>query len=141
MFGLIPYGREENSLFNYLDNFERNFFGSAFSNVRQFRTDIVDKGDKYQLCAELPGFSREDIKIDLKDGILTISAKKDESVEENKDSFIRRERRYGSFSRSFDISGIDADAISAAYRDGVLTLDLPKTQPEPVPPARQIEIK
>ena len=62
MFDLMPFGRNEKSLFDYLDNFEPNFFGDAFGgNVSQFRTDIVDKGDKYVLQAELPGFAKEDI--------------------------------------------------------------------------------
>ena len=60
MFDLMPFGRNEKSLFDYLDNFERNFFGDAFGgNVSQFRTDIVDKGDKYVLQAELPVSQKE----------------------------------------------------------------------------------
>ena len=140
MFGMIPFDRRDSSLFDMLDNFERNFFGSSNSTVSSFRTDIRDEGDKFVLEAELPGFKKEDIKLDLKDGVLTISAQHSSENEEKKDSYVRRERRYGSFSRSFDVSGIQEDHISAAYNNGVLELTLPKAQPV-VPASRQIEIQ
>ena len=140
MFGMIPFDRRDSSLFDMLDNFERNFFGTSSNTASSFRTDIRDEGDKFVLEAELPGFKKEDIKLDLKDGVLTISAQHSSENEEKKDSYVRRERRYGSFSRSFDVSGIQEDHISAAYNNGVLELTLPKAQPV-VPAARQIEIQ
>ena len=140
MFGMIPFDRRDSSLFDMLDNFERNFFGTSSNTASSFRTDIRDEGDKFVLEAELPGFKKKDIKLDLKDGILTISAQHTEENEEKKNSYIRRERRYGSFSRSFDVSGIQEDHITAAYNNGVLELTLPKAQPV-VPAARQIDIQ
>ena len=65
MFDLIPFGRNERNLFNYLDNVERSFWDGSISNMAQFRCDVQDKGDSYLLEAELPGFEREDIGIDL----------------------------------------------------------------------------
>ncbi len=138
MFDLMPFGRNDNNLFNYLDNVEKNFF-SGF-NTSQFRTDILDKDDHYELQAELPGFQKEDIHIDVENDTLTISAEHNDEVEEKKGSYVRRERKYGSFSRSFDVSGIKADGISAEYRNGVLTLTLPKKNPE-LPATRKIDIK
>ncbi len=140
MFGMIPFERHENNLFDMLDNFERHYFGSPSSSFSTFRTDIRDEGDKFVLEAELPGFKKEDIKLDLKDGILTISAQHSEETEDKKDNYIRRERRCGSFARSFDISGIQESDITAAYNDGVLELTLPKAQPV-VPASRQISIQ
>ena len=140
MFGMIPFDRRESSLFDMLDNFERNFFGSSNNTASSFRTDIRDAGDKFILEAELPGFKKEDIQLDLKDGILTISAQHSDENEEKRSSYIRRERRYGSFSRSFDVSGIQEDHITAAYNNGVLELTLPKAQPV-VPASRQIDIQ
>ena len=65
MFDLMPFGSNNtNDIFHYLDNFEKNFF-SGLTNTSQFRTDILDKGDRYLLQAELPGFEKDDIKIDL----------------------------------------------------------------------------
>ena len=140
MFGMIPFDRRDSSLFDMLDNFERNFFGTSSNTASSFRTDIRDEGDKFVLEAELPGFKKEDIKLDLKDGILTISAQHSEENEKKENSYIRRERRYGSFSRSFDVSGIQEDHITAAYNNGVLELSLPKAQPV-VPASRQIDIQ
>ena len=140
MFGMIPFDRRESSLFDMLDNFERNFFGSSSNTASSFRTDIRDAGDKFILEAELPGFKKEDIQLDLKDGILTISAQHSDENEEKGSSYIRRERRYGSFSRSFDVSGIQEDHITAAHNNGVLELTLPKAQPV-VPASRQIDIQ
>lgn len=140
MLNLTPYGRT-NNMMQYFGDLERSFFGDFFSGVGQIRTDIVDSGDRYTLSAELPGFSKEDIKIDLQDNTLLISAQRDEKIEENRDNFVRRERRCGSFSRSFDMTGIKTDAIRASYDNGVLNLELPKAEPDPVPPSRQIEIQ
>ena len=139
MFELMNFDRNHNSLFQYLDNMERSFFGSPES-VSQFRTDVLDKGDHYELQAELPGFDKEDIHVDLDGDRMTISAQHKADKEEKKENFVYRERRFGSFSRSFDTTGINTDAISAAYKDGILTLNLPK-KADVVPPARQIEIQ
>ena len=131
MFGLIPFAHEDN-LFRYLDNMEKNFF-TGFSDVSQFRCDIQDKGDNFLLEAELPGFNKEDISLDLKENTLTISAvHKDQSEEKDeKNGYVRRERKIGSFSRSFDVSGIDVSKIDAEYTNGILLLHLPKKLPEP----------
>ena len=141
MFGMIPFERHENNLFDAFDNFERNFFGNTSSAVT-FRTDIRDEGDKFVLEAELPGFRKEDIQLHLKDGILTVSATHSESSEQKdgEGSYIRRERRFGSFARSFDVAGIDEESISAAYQDGILELTLPKAKPA-APAVRQIQIQ
>ena len=127
MFDLIPFGRNERNLFNYLDNVERSFWDGSISNMAQFRCDVQDKGDSYLLEAELPGFEREDIGIDLDGTTLVITARhSSESGEKDKDgNYLRRERKFGSFSRSFDVSGVDTEHISAAYKNGGLELTLP----------------
>lgn len=143
MFDLIPFGRNERNLFQYLDNMEKNLFDGLDSRVSRFRTDILDKGDRYVLEAELPGFKKEDIQLDLEGDILTIRAEHTEEKEEKdeKKQYVRRERRYGSFSRSFDVSGIQAEQIAASYENGVLKLDLPKAAPVPAPSSRRIDIQ
>lgn len=142
MFGMIPFERGNDNFFDLFDNFERRFFGTPGAIRSDFRTDIKDEGEKYVLQAELPGFRKEDIKLDVKEGILTISAQQDENKEEKdeKTGYIRQERRYGSFCRSFDISGVDDEHITASYQDGILELTLPKTVPA-VPESRQIAIE
>lgn len=142
MFGMIPFERSDDNFFDLFDNFERKFFGDSNAAIPDFRTDIRDAGDRFVLEAELPGFNKEDIKLDVKDGILTISAQHDENKDEkdNKGSYIRRERRYGSFTRSFDVTGVDEEHITASYNNGVLELNLPKAVPV-VPEAKRIAIE
>ena len=137
MFELMPYATRR-TVMNPFSFFDSDFWGTAAGEIK---TDITDTGDAFKLEADLPGFKKEDIKIGLENDRLTISAeRKDEHEEKGKNGCIRRERSYGSFTRSFDVSGIDTAAISAAYTDGVLTLTLPK-RPELVPENRQIAIK
>ena len=146
MFELIPFDRRVRRVaafdpFRDFDELERSFFGNSARAVSGFRTDVTDTGDAYKLEAELPGFNKDDIKIDIENDCLTISAERSmENKEEGKHNFVKRERYYGSFSRSFDISGINADAIEASYTDGVLTLTMPKKQ-EQLPASRRLEIK
>lgn len=136
MFELMPYAARRIMCSPFAD-FDRDFWTSP---VGEIKTDITDTGDSFKLEADLPGFKKEDIKIDLNGERMTISAeRKSESEEKDKSGCIRRERTYGSFTRSFDVSGVDVSAISAAYNDGVLTLDLPK-KPELKPENRQIAI-
>ena len=142
MFGMIPFERNDDNFFDLFDNFERKFFGNSSAALPDFRTDIRDAGDRFVLEAELPGFSKEDIKLDVKDGILTISAQHSENKDEKDDkgSYIRRERRFGSFTRSFDVTGVDEEHITASYNNGVLELNLPKVVPV-VPEAKRIAIE
>lgn len=94
------------------------------------------------LESDLPGMKKEDIHIDIDGDRLSISAQRNASKEERDENsgYIRCERSFGSFSRSFDISGIRAEGITAAYEDGVLKLTLPK-QTQAVPAARRLEIQ
>lgn len=143
MYSLLPFGRYTNNSLNSLfDDFERSFFPVDRSQMPAFRTDIKDEGDHFLLEADLPGFRKEDIDLHLQDGLLTITAKHDETSENKDESgkYVCRERRVGSFTRSFNVSGIQEDAISASYENGVLKLTLPK-QGEPEPQSRKIAIQ
>lgn len=139
MFGMIPFDRRDENLFDLFDNFEKKFFGNTTASLPAFRTDIRDQGDKFLLEAELPGFNKEDISLELKEGILTIKAEHKENQDQKDGEYIRRERRCGSFSRTFDVTGIDENGITAAYHNGILELTLPKLAPV-VPQSRQIAI-
>lgn len=143
MFEMMPYNRRYVAAYNpfrELEDFSRSFWND--SAVSAFRTDVTEKDGNYVLEAELPGFKKEDINIDIDADRLTISAEhKDESENENTErNYVRRERFYGSYSRSFTLDGIDTDAVTAAYDNGVLTLTLPKKAPE-VPASRRLEIQ
>lgn len=119
-----------------LVNRRNNFFDSLFDDFFDFpsfprrdlmRTDIKKVGDNYQIDVELPGFNKEDIKINLDNGYLSISARRDESHEEKRDdeTIIRSERYYGEISRSYYVGDIDESSISAKYNNGILTVLLP----------------
>ncbi len=142
MFDLIPFDRKQHDLFDYFDRFEKNFFDGFGKDFSAFRTDIVEKDDKYVLQAELPGFQKEDIKVSIDGNNLTIRAEHNEEKDEKdeKKNFVRKERRYGSFARSFDITGIKADGISAQYQNGILELDLPKETPKKLE-SHTVEVK
>lgn len=137
MFGLTPYERKFYEPF--FEDFDKAF---KMPSMSSFKTDVKDCGDRFVLEAELPGFNKEDINIDINGDNLTVSAKHEETKEEKDDkgNYIRRERSFGSVARSFDISEIKADEIDAAYSNGVLTLNLPK-KTESVPTNRRLEIK
>lgn len=136
MYGLTPFGHI--SPFNF---FNDDFFNDTMQ-INSCRTDIRDTGDKYVMEAELAGFNRDDINIDIKDSYLVISAehKKSSGDKNSNGKYIRRERSYSSYKRSFDISDVNADNINAEYKNGILTIDLPKKQREE-PVSKRLEIK
>ena len=136
MFELTPYSTRRSVMDPF--NFFNDFFGTNNAPM-ELRTDISDKGDAFVLEADLPGFKKDDIKIDLENDRLTIKAERHSEHEDNRSGYVRRERHFGSFVRSFDVSGIDTSGIRANYTDGVLTLTLPK-RPELVPDNRSIAI-
>ena len=140
MFELMPLSRSQRNMTSFWNDFEKNFFGDYYRSMSEFKTDIIDNGDSYLLQAELPGYEKGEISLKLDGDYLTISAEHKEEKEDKKDKFIRRERRVGSYSRSFDITGIDAEKITAEYNNGVLDVKLPKTTAEKKEP-KQIEIK
>lgn len=127
--------------FREMDELERSFFGDPFgsffesANLAEFKTDVTDEGDHYLMEADLPGFDKKDIHLDLNGDMLTIQAQRQSKVkqEDQKGKCVRMERSYGSYSRQFNVSQIDTDHIKAAYENGVLKLTLPKKvtcQPE-----------
>ncbi len=143
---LVPYVRRNLSAFDpfrELDELERAFFGDPVEKKgAQFSTDIRDNGSEFLLEADLPGVKKEDIKLDLSDNILTISAERHSEFEEKdkKGNYVRCERSYGSYQRSFDTTGIDVDKIEAEFKDGVLKLTMPKLV-EQKPEPKRLEIK
>lgn len=102
--------------------------------TRAFKCDIQRLEDKVVVECELPGFKKEDINISFEDKVLTVEAKKDEKVENEKDknNYIVRERFTQSVRRSFVVENIDDENIKAKYEDGILTITLSKKMPEKV---------
>lgn len=107
------------------------------------RTDVTETNNAYILEADLPGFTREELHVDLKDGVLTIGAEHKENTEnkEQDGKYLRRERHFTTYERSFNLGeDIEEKDISAKYENGVLTLTLPKRE-QVVETAKRIEIQ
>ncbi len=142
MFDLIPFGNRFFATydpFREFDELERRMFGTP---TPALKTDIRETEQSYILEADLPGFSREEIHAEIRDGVLTLRAehKKENDEKDENGRYLRRERPYASYERRFSHDGIKADEISAAFRDGVLTLTLPKEEPKKADEGRTIEI-
>jgi len=140
MFGLTPFEKSSYDLFDAFHSFENDFFGG--NTLRSFKTDIKDMGDSYIMEAELPGFDKGDISLDISGSTLTLSAehKAENSEKDGSGNYVRRERTFGSYQRSFDISGIDADKMEAEYKNGILCLTMPKLK-KTEPSVRRLEIR
>ena len=100
--------------------------------------DIFEEKDSYVIKAELPGLDRKDIEIDLKDRFLTLTGERSAENEVDEGNYYRKERAYGKFYRAFTLpDGLNSDSIKAEFKDGLLTINIPK--PEEKKP-RQITV-
>ena len=137
---LVP--RRNNGLSLWDSMFDDSFFGGFKNEI--MKTDIEEKKDSYLMKIDLPGFEKEDLKLELKNGYLTVSANRNEekNEEDEKGNLIHRERYYGSASRSFYVGeGIKEEDIKAKYKHGILQLSFPKTDKTAGDEKRYIEIE
>ncbi len=122
----------------YLDDIFDNFL--SVPEESNMKCDIYEKDGIYHIEMDIPGFDKKDIKVECDKGYLTITAQKEEKEEEHKDkNYIRRERRYGTYKREFYLGELDSDKINAEFKDGVLTVTVPKK--EEVETKTVIEVK
>ena len=108
---------------------DRKLYGKHVNNI--MKTDVKEKDGSYEVAIDLPGFKKEDVKAELKDGYLTISAVKglDKDEKNQEGRYIRRERYVGNMSRSFYVGeDITENDIHAKFEDGILMLDIPKKE-------------
>lgn len=142
MYTMIPFrGRRDLSRSLMGDSFFRSFFDmSDWMGSAGFRVDIKDKSDHYLLEAEIPGVSEDQIDLTVDNDVLTITTNARTERKEEKDNYLYCERRAGRMERSFSLEGIQQNNISANYKDGVLTVMLPKNAPEPPKTQRKIVI-
>ena len=154
MFELRPYRKNTSGAalsynpFREMEELEKRFFGAPFGSffrsgdIAEFKTDITDQGDSYLLEADLPGFEKKDIHLELSGDTLTIHAERHSGHEQkgDRDKYVHIERSYGKYSREFDVSMVNTDAIKAKYENGVLKLKLPKKQ-ETQPESKKLEIE
>ena len=151
---MVPYMFNDDlmdDLFN--DNWERDFdramhsmqprhmFGKRSANV--MKTDVRETKDGYDVFVDLPGFKKEDVKLDLQNGYLTITANRSEDLDEkdNEGRYIRQERYSGTCSRSFYVGDVQPEEINAKYDSGILMLTLPKKDQQTLPTQNRIAIE
>ena len=138
MFDLVPFARQERNLLSRMLGDSNRLLDSAWSGA--MCTDIEDRGDHFLLSAELPGFTQDDIQIEVQGEQLHLRAQQKQAREEETRNFVYRERRTSRYDRRFDIRGIDQAGIRASLSNGVLELTLPKRGAETAE-ARRIAVE
>ena len=138
---LVPSVFGESLLDDFFDYPQKSFSFRTSNANGLMKTDIKESEKAFEVSIALPGVKKDDIEIELKDEYLTVSAtsnmKKDE--EDKKSNYIRRERYYGSCSRSFYVGdAVTENDIKASYEDGILTLDIPKVEKKPEPEVKKL---
>ncbi len=133
------------NLKNDVDSFFDDFFNATALDERQQeispRINVEENENEWVISAELPGVTKEDVKVNFQDGVLTISGEKKFEKEDKDKNYHRVERSYGKFSRSMRISTpIVSDKIEAGYKDGILTISLPKAE-EAKPKLIDVKVK
>ncbi len=122
------------SLFNLAEGLFDEFFGadrmlSRTDEAWYPAVDIKENKDAYKVVMELPGLSKDDVQISLEDGVLIVKGEKKSEQEEKEGDYQYYERRFGKFERMFRInSEIKQDQVDASFKDGILTIELPKTE-------------
>lgn len=122
------------------DVFNDPFFGGHENKV--MKTDIEEKDDKYLIDIDLPGYEKENIKMSIEEGYLTISAHTTNKKDEKENGkFVRRERYSGSCSRSFYVGDeIKSEDIKANFKNGILRIEIPKNEEKKLPEKKYIQI-
>lgn len=134
MFGLAPLSRyplhTRNQELTNFHNFIDEFFNDSSSLIRNigdsFRMDVREDEDAYHVDAELPGVSKEEIKLNLSDGYLTIVVERSAQSDEDKGTYLHRERKYSSMQRSIYLQNTSAKDVTAKFDNGVLEITVPK---------------
>ena len=130
------------SLSNWMDDFfPENGFKPAIKGISIPAVNVTENKNAFKVNVAAPGFKKEDFKLEVQNGYLTISGEAREEKEEKDETFTRREYAYNTFSRSFGLpENVSAEDISAEYADGVLKVVLPKKKADEKP-VKQIAVK
>lgn len=119
----------------------RLFNTPFFRNANLPAVNIKDNAKSYDLELAVPGYKKDELKVNVQDGVLTISSEKQKESEEDKNGYTRREFSYRSFERSFQLpENVDADNVKASFTDGVLKLSIPKTKALPERKGKEVRI-
>ena len=147
---MMPSIFGENLFDDFMDDFsfptfpnvDKELYGKHAKNL--MKTDVKDAGDHYELEMEMPGVEKENIKAELKDGYLTVTAQQNTNKDEKdkQGNYIRRERYSGSCQRSFYVGeGVKQEDLKAAFNNGILTVAVPKEVQKPVEEKQYITIE
>ena len=143
---LMPSIFGENLFDDWMDfsfpDIDKTLYGKHAKNM--MKTDVKETDHGYEIAVDLPGFKKDEIRLELNSGYLTISAEKglDKDEKDKNNTYIRRERYAGSMSRSFYVGeSLTEKDIHAKYENGILTLDVPKEDKTAVPEKRYIAIE
>lgn len=147
MFDMVPF-RKNNNLArrgDFFDQMMNNFFDDDFLTPQNyfgnsFRVDLKENENEYIIEADLPGIKKDAIDLSYENNYLTVTAKREDTVEDKSGNYVRRERSYGEFKRSFYIDNVDESKIDASFNDGVLKINLPKIDKTKVS-RRRIDIR
>lgn len=139
----MPRKREDFFPKLFQSDLDSDFFDRFFKESNYPQVDVKEANGQYEVVVDVPGFSKDDIQVDFKDGYLSISGKKEESSETSEDEghYIRKERSFGSFKRSFYVGDVDEQAIKGNFKDGVLQLTVPKPEEKDSGFGKRIEIE
>ena len=131
------------------NGFDRSFFGGQNALYGKhaknlMKTDVRETEDSYELDIDLPGFKKDEVSVELKNGCLTIQAAKglDKEETDKKGKYIRQERYAGACSRSFYVGeAVEPEDVSAKFEDGILTVSVPKNAKKQLPKSSSISIQ
>jgi len=144
MFEIMPFKKNPVTKKDYFANLIDRVFDEDFAPVAwfgaSFKVDIRETDDAYLVDADLPGFNKEAIKMTYDNNYLTICAKREEEIKEEKKNYIRQERNVGEIKRQFYVENVDENKIEANFADGVLKVVLPKKE-KVTPEKKEIQIK
>ena len=146
---MMPSIFGENLFDDWMDfPFEKDFFGTknplyGKHAKNMMKTDVRETADSYELDVDLPGFKKEDVSVELKNGYLTIQASKSLDKDEQKNGkYIRQERYAGSMSRSFYVGeGLRPEDVKGKFENGILQISLPKAEQKKLPETTRIAIE
>ena len=136
---MIPARRNGNGLDIFDEVFADPFFGEKENKI--MKTDLKEKDGKYMLEIDVPGYDKEDIKIELHDGYLTVSAEKNDEKEDKHAKYLKRERFTGMCSRSYYVGeSLKEEDIKASFKNGILSIEFPKEVEKKVEEKKYIPI-
>jgi len=148
---IVPFWRQgwtelDRVFDNFRKDFERTLWFPAMSfpsfSVSSLSCDVADEGDRYVITTEMPGVSKQDVKLNVSDNTVEISAEHKEEEEEKKKNYVRKERKSVSYHRTLPLpEKVDSSKATAKLNNGILTVEIGKVNPTPKPKRASIPVQ